>query len=89
MEDFTLEEAKRWLGKTVIAKTGFDVGPTKIAAEQQGTVIGITGEDSHLSTPTLCLVVQFWPEQDDTLPRVISMDRHGFNTHLCLSHTVK
>jgi hypothetical protein len=53
MADFTLEEAKRWLGQIAIAKTGFNVGPTQIAAEQQGTVIGIMGEDPSEQTSSL------------------------------------
>jgi hypothetical protein len=44
MDNFTLEEAKRWLGHTVIAKTAFNAGRAQIAAEQHGTVIGVQGE---------------------------------------------
>jgi hypothetical protein len=44
MDTFTLEEAQRWVGHTVIAKTDSDADCVQIAAEQQGTVIGIHGE---------------------------------------------
>lgn len=83
MEQFTLEEARRWLGHTVIAKAAFHVDQTAIAAEQQGTVVGIHGE------PDLCLVVQFWPAQQDAAPRVVFVPKRTFNTYLCLSHTVE
>ena len=44
MDQFTLEEAKRWIGRTVIAKTEWQAGSAQMAAEQQGTVIGVQGE---------------------------------------------
>jgi hypothetical protein len=44
MEPFTLAEAQRWIGQTVITKTAFEAGHRTLAAEQQGTVIGVHGE---------------------------------------------
>jgi hypothetical protein len=71
METFTLEEARRWIGRRVIAKTTFNAGRALIAAEQQGTVIGVQGEHSLHGEPVLCLAVQFWPEQTGEVPNVI------------------
>lgn len=36
MEQFTLDEAQRWIGHTVIAKTAWNAGRAQMAAEQQG-----------------------------------------------------
>jgi hypothetical protein len=44
MEQFTLDEAQRWIGRSVIAKTDWHAGSAQMAAEQQGTVIGVQGE---------------------------------------------
>jgi hypothetical protein len=57
MEQFTLDEAKRWIGRTVIAKTDWNAGSAQMAAEQQGTVIGVQGEHTLQGPPILCLVV--------------------------------
>jgi len=89
MENFTLEEAKRWIGHTVIAKTDFNAGRAQIAAEEQGTVIGVQGEHSLQGEPVICLAVQFWPEKKGAVPSVIFATKQVFTEHLCLSHTVE
>jgi hypothetical protein len=89
MEPFTLAEAKRWIGRTVITKTAFDADHRKLAAEQQGTVIGVHGQHTAQGDPVICLVVQFWPEERDALPEVFFVDKGVFNEYLCLSHTVE
>jgi len=53
MEQFTLDEAKRWIGRTVIAKTAWNAGSAQMAAEQQGTVIGVQGEHTLQGAPVL------------------------------------
>jgi hypothetical protein len=88
MDTFTLEEAQRWIGHTVIAKTDFDAGCVQIAAEQQGTVIGVHGEYTVQGAPILCLAVQFWPEKQGVLPSVIIVTQQVLHEHLCLSKTV-
>jgi hypothetical protein len=89
MEPFTLAEAQRWIGQTVITKTAFEVGHRKLAAAQQGTVIGVHGEHALHGDPVLCLAVQFWPEAQDALPEVFFFDKRVFDEYLCLSHTVE
>ena len=87
MDQFTLEEAKCYLGHPVIAKTEFNAGRAQIMAEQQGTVIGVQGEYTLQGAPTVCLAVQFWPERRGDVPNVIFVTKQVFNEHLCLSHT--
>jgi hypothetical protein len=89
MEQFTLDEAKRWIGQTVIAKTAWNAGSAQMAAEQQGTVIGVQGEHTLHGGPILCLAVQVWPEKQGDVPSVIFVPKPTFNEHLCLSHTVE
>ena len=88
MDHFTLEEAKRWIGHTVIAKTDFDADCGQILAEQQGTVIGVQGEYALQGGPVICLAVQFWPEKKGAVPSVLFVTKQVFNEHLCLSETV-
>ena len=88
MEPFTLAEAKRWIGRTVITKTAFDAGHRTLAAEQQGTVIGVHGQHTAYGDPVICLAVQFWPEEQDALPEVFFFDKRVFDEYLCLSQTV-
>lgn len=89
MEQFTLDEAQRWIGRTVMAKTAWNAGSTPMAAEQQGTVIGVQGEHTLQGAPFLCLVVQLWPEKHGDVPNVLFVPKPTFNKHLCLSHTVE
>jgi hypothetical protein len=89
MENFTLEEAKRWIGRTVIAKAAFDAGRARIEAEEQGTVIGVQGEYTLQGAPIICLAVQFWPEKKGAIPSVIFTTKQVFNEQLCLSKTVE
>jgi hypothetical protein len=88
MGQFTLEEAKRWIGRTVIAKTEWQAGSAQMAAELQGTVIGVQGEYTLDGDSILCLAVQLWPEKPGDLPTVIFVPKPIFNEYLCLSHTV-
>jgi hypothetical protein len=88
MEPFTLAEAKRWIGRTVITKTAFETGHRKLEAEQQGTFIGVHGQHTAQGDPVICLAVQFWPEEQDTLPEVFFFDKRVFDEHLCLNQTV-
>jgi hypothetical protein len=88
MENFTLEEAKRWIGHTVIAKMDFNADRTQIGAEQQGTVIGVQGERTIQGEPIICLAVQFWPDKKGAIPNVIFATKQVFNEYLCLSRTV-
>lgn len=89
MENFTLEEAKRLIGHTVIAKTDFDAGRARIEAEQQGTVIGVQGEYTLQGEPVLCLAVQFWPQKKGAIPSVIFTTKQDFHQDLCLSNVVE
>ena len=89
MEPFTLAEAKRWIGRTVITKTAFDADHRRLDAEQQGTVIGVHGQHTAHGDPVICLAVQFWPEEQDALPEVFFFDKRMFDEYLCLSHTVE
>jgi hypothetical protein len=88
MNTFTLEEAQRWIGQTIIAKTDIEIDGTQIAAEQQGTVIGVHGESTVQGTLNLCLTVQFWPDKQGAMPRVIFVTKRVFHEYLCLSNTV-
>ena len=89
MEQFTLDEAQRWIGRTVMAKTAWNAGSAPMAAEQQGTVIGVQGEHTLQGAPCLCLVVQLWPEKHGDVPNVFFVPKPTFNKHLCPSHTVE
>ena len=89
MEPFTLEEAQRWIERTVITKRACEAGHRKLRAEQQGTVIGVHGEHTAHRDPLICLAVQFCPEEQDGLPEVFFFDKRVFDEYLCLSHTVK
>ena len=89
MEQFILDEAKRWIGRTVIAKSAWNVGRAQMAAEQPGTVIGVQGEHPLQGAPFLCLAVQLWPEKQGDVPSMIFVSKHTFNEYLCLSHTVE
>ena len=89
MDQFTLDEAKRYIGRPVIAKTEFDAGRARICAEQPGTVIGVQGEHVLQGEPPVCLAVQFWPDKIGDVPNVIFVTKQVFNEHLCLSHTVE
>ena len=89
MEPFTLVEAKHWIGRTVITKTAFDTDHRKLAAEQQGTVIGVHGQHTAHGDPVICLAVQFWPEEQDALPEVFFFDKRVVDEYLCLSQTVE
>ena len=64
-------------------------GSAQMAAEQQGTVIGVQGEHTLDGEPILCLVVQLWPEKHGDVPNVIFVPKPTFNAYLCLSHTVE
>jgi hypothetical protein len=88
MEHFTLEAAKRWIGRTVITKAAFDVDHRQLAAEQQGTVIGVHGQHTAPGDPVICLAVQFWPQEPHALPTVFFFDKRVFDEYLCLSQTV-
>ena len=88
MDQFTLDEAKRYIGHPVIAKTEFDAGRARIMAEQQGTIIGVQGEHTLHGEPTVCLAVQFWPHKIGDVPNVIFVTKQVLTEHLCLSHTV-
>jgi hypothetical protein len=88
MDTFTLEEAQRWIGQTVIAKTDVAIGGAQIAAEQQGTVVGVHGDSTVQGLPNLCLAVQFWPEKQGAMPRVNFVTKRVFHEYLCLSNTV-
>ena len=88
-EQFTLDEAQRWIGRTVIAKTAWHAGTAQMTTEQQGTVIGVQGEYTLDGDPILCLVVQVWPEQPGDLPTVLFVPKPTFTEYLCLSHTVE
>jgi hypothetical protein len=89
MEQFTLDEAKHWIGRTVITKTEWHAGSAQMAAEQQGTVIGVQGEYTLDGEPILCLVVQLWPERPGEVPTVLFVPKATFTEYLCLSHTVE
>ena len=89
MDNFTLEEAKRLIGRTVIAKTDFDAGRARIEAEEQGTIIGVQGEYTLQGEPIICLAVQFWPEKKGAIPSVIFTTKQNFHQDLCLSQTVE
>ena len=89
MKNFTIEEAKRWIGRTVIAKTNFNTGRAEIEAEQQGTVIGVQGEHTLQTGTIVCLAVQFWPDKKSAVPSVIFVTKQVFNEYLCLCHTVE
>jgi len=89
MEQFTRDEAKRWIGRTVTAKTAWNAGRAQMVAEQHGTVIGVQGEHTLQGSPFLCLAVQLWPEQHGGVPSLIFVPKPMFNEHLCLSHTVE
>jgi hypothetical protein len=86
---FTLTEATHWIGRTVITKTAFEVDHRKLEAEQQGTVIGVHSVHALQGDPSICLVVQFWPEVQDALPEVFFLHKWIFDEYLCLSHTVE
>lgn len=88
MDPWTLEEAQRWIGQSVIAKTAFTADAIAIAAEQQGTVIGVHGTPTAQGLPSLCLAVQFWPSEEDGLPSVLIVNHQKFHRYLCLSTTV-
>ena len=88
MEPFTLAEAKRWIGRTVITKTAFEVDHRKLAAAQQGAVIGVHGQHTAHGDPIICLAVQFWPAEHDALPEVCFFDKRVVDEYLCLSQTV-
>jgi hypothetical protein len=59
MEAFTLEEAKHWIGRTMITKAAFASGHYTLAAAQPGTIIGVHGDHAPSGDPVLCLAVQF------------------------------
>jgi hypothetical protein len=89
MEECSRDEAKRWIGRTVIAKTDWHAGGAQMAAEQQGTVIGVQGAYSLHGEPILCLMVPLWPEKPGEVPTVIFVPKGTCNAYLCLSHTVQ
>jgi len=89
MEQFTLDEAKRWIGHTVTAKAAWNAGSAQMAAEQQGTVIGVQGEHTLQGPPILCLVVQVWPAKHGDVPNVLFVPKPLFNKYLCLRHTAE
>jgi len=53
------------------------------------TVIGVHGQYTASGEPVICLAVQFWPEEQDTLPEVFFFDRRVLDEYLCLSQTVE
>src|SRR6266436_213035 len=55
-----------------------------MAAEQQGTVIGVQGEHTLHGAPVLCLAVQLWPEKQGDVPNVIFVTKRLCNEYLCL-----
>ena len=89
MESFTLTEAKCWIRRTVITKTAFEADHRKLEAEQQGIVIGVHEQHSAQGDLVICLVVQFWPEEQDVLPEVFFFEKRVFDEYLCLSQTVE
>ena len=86
---FTLTEAKRWIGHTVITKTAFEADHRKLEAEQQGPVIGVHGHHTTQGDPLIYLAVQFWPAEQGALPEVFFFDKRLFDEYLCLSQTVE
>lgn len=89
MEQFTLEEAQRWIGHTIITKTDCNASRAQIPAEQHGTVIGVQGEHTLQGEPVMCLAVQFWPTKEGDVPSVIFVTKRVFTEYLCLSNTVE
>src|SRR4030095_10319294 len=75
MESFTLAEAKRWIRRRIITKTAFEADHRTLESEQQGMVIGVHGQHSAQGDPVICLVVQFWPEEQEALPEVFFFEK--------------
>src|SRR4030095_16398378 len=89
MEHVTLDEAQRWIGRSVIAKTDWHAGSAQMAAEQQGTVIGVQGEHTLQGPPILCLVVQVWPAKHGDVPHVLFVPNPLCIEYLGLRHTAE
>jgi len=85
MEQFTLDEAKQYLGHTVIAKTDVDTGHAWVMAKEHGTVVGIDGGYTERAELAFCLAVQFWPERESAHPTVLFFDKQMFNEYFSLS----
>jgi hypothetical protein len=89
LEQFSLEEAQRYLGRTVIAKTDVDMGHAWVLEGEQGTVVGIDGGYTARGALVFCLVVQLWPARERAYPTVLFFDKYMFNEYFSLSTAEK
>src|SRR5438552_3336715 len=55
MEQFTLDEAQRWIGRTVMAKTAWNAGSAPMAAEKHGDVPNVLFVPKPTFNKHLCL----------------------------------
>jgi hypothetical protein len=76
LEQFSLEEAQWYIGRTVIAKTDVDMGHAWVLEEEQGTVVGIDGGYTARGALVFCLVVQLWPARERAYPTVLFFDKY-------------
>jgi hypothetical protein len=84
---FTLAEAKQLIGTTVEVKVDepFEIHDGIILyQEQEGTIVGVSGEYSPEGTPILAVAIQFWPIEDDDLPIITLVEQSAFTTHFAL-----
>ena len=53
------------------AADGADDG-LRLAPDQEGTIIGVSGAYTPHGEPTLSIALQFWPMSDESLPSAIA-----------------
>jgi hypothetical protein len=85
---FTLEEAKALIGATLHIKTHepFEIHDDIVLfPDQEGTIIGVSGEYTAEGIPELSIAIQFWPTEDESLPVITLVEQSAFTTHFSLT----
>jgi hypothetical protein len=50
--------------------------PSRVS--EQGTIIGISGQDTPQGIPDIAVVIQFWFEEENVIPELVIMKKEAF-----------
>ena len=85
---FTLEEAKALIGSTLQVKMQepFEIHDDIVLhPDQEGTIIGVSGEYTEEGIPELSIAIQFWPTDEESVPVITLVEQSAFTTHFSLT----
>jgi hypothetical protein len=84
---FTPEEVQDLLGSTIQVRMNepFEIHDGIVLhPDQEGTIIGVSGSYDPEGNPILSIAIQFWPDDDDSLPVITLVEKSAFDTHFLL-----